>query len=155
MRNLRVQGVFSSPRVEQVLLHVDHKGYVKFPVRVCVRLCVVKILRSLCQKDFAYVDAPQRVTFGSCETSLSAPHLHAGSLEVLEPVLVDGATVLDVGCGGGYLAAAMATMVGPAGQVFAVELHQECVDFAKANIRSHCCIHCCARGATAVVGGRA
>ena len=38
---------------------------------------------------------------------ISAPHIHAHCLEHLEKNLVPGAKVLDVGCGSGYLCAAM------------------------------------------------
>jgi protein-L-isoaspartate(D-aspartate) O-methyltransferase len=38
---------------------------------------------------------------------ISAPHIHAHCLEQLAPKLIPGAKVLDVGCGSGYLCAAM------------------------------------------------
>lgn len=43
--------------------------------------------------------------------NFSAPHMHAYALEVLEPVLQEGANVLDVGSGSGYLTACMGVMV--------------------------------------------
>lgn len=44
---------------------------------------------------------------------MSAPHMHAHCLEVLEPMLRPGARVLDVGSGTGYLTACMGFMVRP------------------------------------------
>jgi protein-L-isoaspartate(D-aspartate) O-methyltransferase len=55
-----------------------------------------------------YEDAPQYIGHNA---TISAPHMHAYALEVLEEKLVSGANVLDVGSGSGYLAACMAMMV--------------------------------------------
>jgi len=43
--------------------------------------------------------------------TISAPHMHAQALEVLSDQLVEGAKVLDVGSGSGYLTACFAHMV--------------------------------------------
>ena len=44
---------------------------------------------------------PQPIGF---RATISAPHMHAHALEVLSPVIPEnGARVLDVGCGSGYL----------------------------------------------------
>lgn len=43
--------------------------------------------------------------------TISAPHMHAYALELLEHKLKPGARVLDVGSGSGYLSVAFAKMV--------------------------------------------
>ncbi len=54
---------------------------------------------------------------------------------MLAPSLLPGAVALDVGCGGGYVTAAMAWMVGSQGRVYGTDLHPELVAFARHNIR--------------------
>lgn len=55
-----------------------------------------------------YEDSPQSIGHNA---TISAPHMHAYALEVLEPKLTKGAKVLDVGSGSGYLAACFSVMV--------------------------------------------
>lgn len=80
-----------------------------------------------------YADAPQLLT---CSATISAPHMHAMALELLERVLVPGASALDVGTGSGYLAACFATLVKPAGKVVGVEHVEQLTQLASRNIRS-------------------
>ena len=56
----------------------------------------------------AYEDAPQPIGHG---VTISAPHMHAAALDLLEAQLRPGAAALDVGSGTGYLTACMAHMV--------------------------------------------
>ena len=50
-----------------------------------------------------YTDAPQPIGY---QQVISAPHLHAAACEHLLPALPkEGAKILDVGCGSGYLTA--------------------------------------------------
>ncbi|KAI9224962.1 protein-L-isoaspartate O-methyltransferase-domain-containing protein [Blastocladiella britannica] len=79
----------------------------------------------------AYYDQPLSIGFGA---TISAPHVHAGSLETLAPYLTAGAKVLDVGCGSGIFTAYLATMVGPKGTVVAIDHVQGLVDLTKANL---------------------
>jgi protein-L-isoaspartate(D-aspartate) O-methyltransferase len=86
-------------------------------------------------KSEAYVDAPMRI--GEQQT-ISAPHMHAMCLELLSDQLNKGAHVLDVGCGSGYLSAAMAHMVGDDGVVVAIDRVPELVQRTRDNIaKSH------------------
>lgn len=62
----------------------------------------------------SYQDAPQSIGF---DVTISAPHMHAFALELLEGHLKQGARVLDVGSGSGYLTACFARCVGPSGTV--------------------------------------
>eukprot|EP00746_Dinoflagellata_sp_MGD_P055553 gnl/MRDRNA2_/MRDRNA2_24157_c0_seq1.p1 gnl/MRDRNA2_/MRDRNA2_24157_c0~~gnl/MRDRNA2_/MRDRNA2_24157_c0_seq1.p1 ORF type:complete len:151 (+),score=18.95 gnl/MRDRNA2_/MRDRNA2_24157_c0_seq1:69-521(+) len=73
-----------------------------------------KIDRKLYVPDvqYAYEDRPLPIGHGA---TISAPHMHAHSLKLLAPHLQPGCTVLDVGCGSGYLTAVMAELVGREG----------------------------------------
>ncbi|KAI8465693.1 MAG: protein-L-isoaspartate O-methyltransferase-domain-containing protein [Monoraphidium minutum] len=66
----------------------------------------------------AYQDTPLPIGYGQ---TISAPHMHAICLELLERHLAPGARALDVGSGSGYLAAAMAILARPGGSVLGVE----------------------------------
>ena len=70
----------------------------------------------------SYLDIPQGI---ACQQTISAPHIHAMSLEVLrEQACHTNARILDVGSGSGYVAAAFATM-NPSAKVFGIELHND------------------------------
>lgn len=59
-----------------------------------------------------YMDSPQTIGYG---VTISAPHMHAHSLELLKDHLTDGERALDVGSGSGYLTTCMALMLGEKG----------------------------------------
>jgi protein-L-isoaspartate(D-aspartate) O-methyltransferase len=61
--------------------------------------------------------------------------MHATCLELLREHLTEGAHVLDVGSGSGYLAAAMGVMVGDTGKVVGIEKHPELVEQSIGNVR--------------------
>lgn len=65
-----------------------------------------------------YADSPMAIGFNA---TISAPHMHAACLELLEEHLKPGMRALDVGSGTGYLTACFAMMVGPRGHVVGVE----------------------------------
>ena len=60
--------------------------------------------------------------------------MHAHALEQLLPNLVAGATVLDVGCGSGYLCTCMAHLVGESGRVVGIDYVKGLTDLSVANI---------------------
>ena len=84
--------------------------------------------------EAAYKDTPQPLGH---RATISAPHMHALALSLLSPVLKEGAKVLDVGSGSGYLTACMALMVGPEGRVHGTEIISELRDLGEANVRKH------------------
>ena len=88
-----------------------------------------------CPSEQPYFDSPYSIGYGA---TISAPHMHAYALELLKDKLVDGAKVLDVGSGSGYLTACLAHMVGPSGMVFGVEHIKELVKQSEENIRRDC-----------------
>jgi protein-L-isoaspartate(D-aspartate) O-methyltransferase len=86
--------IIKSPAVKEVMRTVDRKYYV--PVN-------------------PYQDSPQGIGIGQ---TISAPHMHAHVLEEMLPYLQaskrDVLKILDVGCGSGYLTAALGRWVQPA-----------------------------------------
>ncbi|XP_073299525.1 protein-L-isoaspartate O-methyltransferase 1-like isoform X1 [Primulina huaijiensis] len=79
-----------------------------------------------------YVDSPVQIGYN---VTISAPHMHATCLELLENNLKPGMHALDVGSGTGYLTACFAVMVGPQGRAVGVEHIPELVDSSIVNIQ--------------------
>ena len=80
----------------------------------------------------AYEDRP--LPLGP-EQTISAPHMHATALSVLTPALTEGARVLDVGVGSGYMLSVMAEMVGESGRCAGIDIVPSIVELARENIR--------------------
>lgn len=79
----------------------------------------------------AYVDSPMSIGYNA---TISAPHMHAMCLELLEDRLQPGMHALDVGSGTGYLTACFALMVGPQGRAVGVEHIPELVAWSIKNV---------------------
>jgi len=112
--NLKAAGLISTRRVEQAMLSVDRGNFTHIN---------------------PYEDSPQTIGFGA---TISAPHIHAEMLELLEPYLKPGNRALDVGSGSGYLAECMAKMVtedGAPGKVVGVEHVTELVQKSTHNVK--------------------
>jgi protein-L-isoaspartate(D-aspartate) O-methyltransferase len=75
-----------------------------------------------------FIDAPLPIGFGQ---TISQPTTVKMMLEWLEPQ--PGDKVLDVGSGSGWTAALLAHLVGPKGNVYALELIPELVEFGRQN----------------------
>ncbi|KAG6753160.1 hypothetical protein POTOM_043204 [Populus tomentosa] len=80
----------------------------------------------------AYIDSPMAIGYNA---TISAPHMHATCLQLLEENLKSGMHVLDVGSGTGYLTACFALMVGPQGCAVGVEHIPELADSSIKNIK--------------------
>ncbi|ELR10931.1 O-methyltransferase, putative [Acanthamoeba castellanii str. Neff] len=79
-----------------------------------------------------YHDAASPIGFNA---TISAPHIVAFGLDLLAEVIGgDGARVLDVGSGSGYVTACLAHMVGPRGRVYAIDHIPELVRASLDNI---------------------
>ncbi|XP_037467710.1 protein-L-isoaspartate O-methyltransferase 1-like isoform X2 [Triticum dicoccoides] len=79
-----------------------------------------------------YFDSPMAIGYNA---TISAPHMHAACLELLEDHLQPGMRALDVGSGTGYLTACFALMVGPGGRAVGVEHIPELVASSTENIK--------------------
>ncbi|XP_024976748.1 protein-L-isoaspartate O-methyltransferase 1 isoform X1 [Cynara cardunculus var. scolymus] len=79
----------------------------------------------------AYLDSPMQIGF---KATISAPHMHATCLQLLEDNLQPGMHALDVGSGTGYLTACFALMVGSHGRTIGVEHIPELVSTSIKNI---------------------
>lgn len=66
----------------------------------------------------AYSDMPRPIGWG---TTISAPHMHALTLEKLKDFLKPGSRALDIGTGSGYIAACFAELVGKEGKVYMLD----------------------------------
>jgi len=81
----------------------------------------------------AYADHPLGIGHGQ---TISAPHMHAMCLELLEDFVTrENARVLDVGSGSGYLSACFGKMVGTNGKVFGIDVLPELIQWATQNFR--------------------
>jgi protein-L-isoaspartate(D-aspartate) O-methyltransferase len=123
-------GIVKSAINKEALLRVDRKNYV---------------LKST--EDNAYEDSPLPIGYAA---TITAPHMHAHVLEDLLPPLLKASkdkpdkllTILDVGCGSGYLTAVFGRMVEPKdrstqlneGKVFGIDVVPELVDMSKTNV---------------------
>ncbi|VDN24953.1 unnamed protein product [Gongylonema pulchrum] len=113
VNNLQNNGLFRDSRVRDAMLSVDRGDFTAVT---------------------PYADRPVGIGYGA---TISAPHMHASSLELLKDHLTEGKKALDVGSGSGYLTACMAIMVGKTGKVVGVEHIQGLVDDSKENIKKH------------------
>uniref|UniRef100_A0A8C4QJM7 protein-L-isoaspartate(D-aspartate) O-methyltransferase n=1 Tax=Eptatretus burgeri TaxID=7764 RepID=A0A8C4QJM7_EPTBU len=109
--NLRKNGVIKSERVYQVMLATDRAHYAKYN---------------------PYVDTPQSIGY---QATISAPHMHAHALELLEEHLHENASALDVGSGSGFLAACFSRMVGIHGKVIGIDHIPELVNDSIKNVK--------------------
>eukprot|EP00416_Gambierdiscus_australes_P023075 CAMPEP_0171069852 /NCGR_PEP_ID=MMETSP0766_2-20121228/9399_1 /TAXON_ID=439317 /ORGANISM="Gambierdiscus australes, Strain CAWD 149" /LENGTH=261 /DNA_ID=CAMNT_0011526271 /DNA_START=50 /DNA_END=835 /DNA_ORIENTATION=+ len=115
-------------RNEDLLFRLSDQGLVRSRA---VREAMLRVDRGHYAPVAPYQDAPQAIGYGA---TISAPHMHAHSLELLAAHLRPGCRALDVGCGSGYLSACMARMVGPAGQVVAIDRVPELVELSQRNL---------------------
>lgn len=109
------RGCITKSRVAEAMTKVDRAKY--------------------CPSKAPYDDSPAPIGYNA---TISAPHMHAMALEAVEEKLVDGAKVLDVGSGSGYLTACLAHMVGPSGKVYGLEHIKQLVEQSIANIKNDC-----------------
>ncbi|CAB0040072.1 unnamed protein product [Trichogramma brassicae] len=106
---LKVSGVIESNLVFNTMKTIDRREF-------------------LIDRSKAYIDAPQQIGHGK---TISAPHMHARTLEAFSEQLKNGKRALDIGSGTGYVTACMALALGSKGCVVAIECIPELRDKAK------------------------
>ncbi|CAL9131237.1 unnamed protein product [Musa textilis] len=114
VERLQLYGIIKSKKVAEVMEAIDRGVFVP-------------------PGSAPYVDSPMPIGYNA---TISAPHMHAACLELLEEHLQPGMKALDVGSGTGYLTACFAMMVGPQGRAVGVEHIPELVDFSINNIKN-------------------
>ncbi|KAF4351305.1 hypothetical protein CsatB_018144 [Cannabis sativa] len=112
VEQLQRYGVISSQKVSEVMEVVDRALFVP-------------------DGNPPYYDSPMAIGYNA---TISAPHMHATCLQLLEENLQPGMHALDVGSGTGYLTACFALMVGPQGRAVGVEHIPELVTSSIQNI---------------------
>ncbi|KAI3454377.1 hypothetical protein Pfo_011040 [Paulownia fortunei] len=113
VEHLRSYGVIRSKKVVEVMETIDRALFVP-------------------DGTPPYVDSPMQIGYNA---TISAPHMHATCLELLENFLKPGMHALDVGSGTGYLTACFAVMVGPQGRAVGVEHIPELAESSVKNIK--------------------
>ncbi|KAK6276015.1 hypothetical protein POUND7_005724 [Theobroma cacao] len=113
VEHLQHYGVISSKKVAEVMETVDRAFFVP-------------------DGTPPYVDSPMAIGYNA---TISAPHMHATCLQLLEENLQPGMHALDVGSGTGYLTACFAIMVGRQGRAVGVEHIPELVASSIENIK--------------------
>ncbi|CAB4280661.1 unnamed protein product [Prunus armeniaca] len=113
VENLQSYGVISSKKVVEVMGTIDRALFVP-------------------DGTPPYVDSPMAIGYNA---TISAPHMHATCLQLLEENLQPNMRALDVGSGTGYLTACFALMVGPQGRAVGVEHIPELVSSSIENIK--------------------
>ncbi|KAI5080487.1 hypothetical protein GOP47_0003670 [Adiantum capillus-veneris] len=111
---LRQGGVIKSQRVAEAMEKIDRKLFVP-------------------DKAYAYMDNPMPIGYNA---TISAPHMHALCLQLLENHLQPGMHALDVGSGTGYLTSCFAIMVGKEGRVMGVEHIPQLVEQSIENVKA-------------------
>ncbi|KAI9087506.1 hypothetical protein K1719_030376 [Acacia pycnantha] len=113
VENLQRYGIITSNKVAQVMEAIDRAFFVTDEMQ-------------------PYADSPMPIGYNA---TISAPHMHAYCLQLLEQNLQPGMRALDVGSGTGYLTACFALMVGPEGRAVGVEHIPELVSSSIENIQ--------------------
>ncbi|KAF5476671.1 hypothetical protein F2P56_003385 [Juglans regia] len=113
VEHLKTYGVITSEKVAEAMEGIDRAFFVP-------------------DGNAPYYDSPMPIGYNA---TISAPHMHATCLQLLEENLQPGMHALDVGSGTGYLTACFALMVGPQGRVVGVEHIPELVSSSISNIQ--------------------
>ena len=118
VQDLISEGAIRSKRIAAVMKSVDRAEFVTN--------------RS---NSVAYEDTPLSIEHN---VTISAPHMHAYCMEWVEPKLRQGARVLDVGCGSGYLLATFYELTkreDGGAHIIGIEHIEELAEFSRVNLR--------------------
>ena len=103
-------------KFKQVFLKVDRKNFID-------------------SKEIGYLDRPSGIGYNQ---TITAPHLHAHAVNALKDKLIPGNSVLDVGCGSGYLVGIFSYLVEADkknGKVVGIDIVPELIEKSKANLK--------------------
>ncbi len=101
---------------------------------------VANVMLEVDRQDFAplksnhYANRPQYLGYN---VTISAPHMHAFALEYLSDYCEEGANILDVGSGSGYLTVALSKMTNDTGKVVGIEHIPELYEFGLKNVKKN------------------
>lgn len=98
-----------------------------------IKLALLNTDRGLYTSESAYEDRPQPIGYSA---TISAPSIHLLALQHLSPKIYDGACILDIGSGSGYVVSAIARLVRPSGRVYGIDCNENLVNLAYNNIMS-------------------
>jgi len=117
-------------RRKQIVESLERIGYVK---SLSVKKAMLKVRREdfvpYESKENAYLDTPLPIPGNA---TISAPHMHAISLETLK--LKPGDKFLEVGAGSGIMQAYVYEIIGEKGKVIGIEINKETYEFGKKNL---------------------
>ena len=80
----------------------------------------------------AYNDNPITIPSG-IKATITAPHMHVKAMQELSAYINDGACVLDVGSGSGYLTTVFSELIGPNGIVMGIDYQSSLIEISKQN----------------------
>ena len=102
------------------MLAVDRKNFVNQEMMARSRMSVYMLLDMHRNRNTpqAYIDRPLGIGWN---TTISAPHMHAMTLEHLAKYLKPGGRAIDIGCGSGFLTAIFGVALGKKGKVVGVD----------------------------------
>lgn len=114
-----------------LIMHLIQSGFIKTEK-------VVRAMLEVDRNDFApqnpYDDRPISIGYN---VTISAPHMHAFALEYLSDYCTEGAKILDVGSGSGFLTVALSKMTNDTGTVVGIDHISQLYNFGRQNIRKH------------------
>lgn len=116
---------------KQIVKNLERMKYIKTQTvkRAMLKVRRENFVQSEIRED-AYFDMPLPIPGGA---TISAPHMHAISLQALE--LKPGDKFLEVGAGSGILLAYAKEIVGENGKIFGIEFDRETYEFGEENLK--------------------
>lgn len=130
--SLRDSGTITTSRVADVMEQIDRGLFV--PAGECD----------------PYMDHPVPIGYNA---TISAPHMHAACLALLNDHLQPGMRALDIGSGSGYLTAIFALLVGETGHAIGVEHIPELTEKSIENVKKSKAAHLLASGSLSLHTG--
>lgn len=116
---------------ELALSESENKPYID---SVKIANVMLEVDRGDFAPNFCYLNWPIPIGYG---VNISAPHMHAFALEYLAPFCENGARILDIGSGSGYLTVALSKMINDTGLVVGVEHIPQLYQFGLENVQKH------------------